>query len=99
MKKEIRSKENLKITKVANETKIKTSIEHLKTYNQKILKEKIYLMTPENTPLDFYIITKNSCNLGYVKLEKDDLESYEIKQNELLGYLVDEEEFEKAKSR
>ena len=54
MEKEIRSKENIEIKK-GEEVIIKTTIDNLKTYNEKIIKENIYLTTPENIPLDFYI--------------------------------------------
>ena len=58
MEKEIRSKENIEIKK-GEEVIIKTTIDNLKTYNEKIIKENIYLTTPENTPYDFYIKTEN----------------------------------------
>lgn len=51
MEKEIRSKENIEIKKGEEEVIIKTTIDNLKTYNEKIIKENIYLTTPENIPL------------------------------------------------
>lgn len=88
MEKEIRSKENIEIKK-GEEVIIKTTIDNLKTYNEKIIKENIYLTTPENTPYDFYIKTENGNNIGYIKIADDGPRKYTVKQNELLGHLIE----------
>ena len=56
MNKEITSKEEKLLTK-GEETTIKTNIEHLRTYNEKIIKENIFLEINKTIPIDFYIKT------------------------------------------
>ncbi|MGM9878828.1 MAG: hypothetical protein ACI31R_02250 [Bacilli bacterium] len=97
MEKEIRSKENIELIKGANEQIIKTTIDNLKTYNEKIIKENIFLKVPENIPLDFYIKTKNGNNIGYIKISDNGPENYTIEKNDLLGHLIDEKTIPKTK--
>lgn len=97
MEKEIRSKENIEIKKGEEEVIIKTTIDNLRTYNEKIIKENIYLTTPENIPLDFYIKTQNGNNLGYIKISNDGPETYKIEKDSILGHLVEEKDINKTR--
>ena len=95
MKKEIRSKETIKIEKGQTEIRVKTTIDNLKTYNEKIIKENIYLTTPENSPIEFYIKTQNRNNLGFAQITNNGPETYTIEKNDILGYLIEEKDIKK----
>ena len=82
MQKDIISKETKTLVK-GTKTKIKTNIEHLKTYNEKIIKENTFLETEKNSPFDLYIITYKGYNLAYITLESQ--ETYTVKENQYLG--------------
>lgn len=86
MEKEIISKEEKLLVK-GEQTKIKTNIEHLKTYNEKIIKENIYLKTNTNIPIELYIKTSKGSNLAYVQIEENGPETYQINKDEQLGTL------------
>lgn len=89
MEKEIKSKEEVTLKKDQGPVQIKTSIDYLKTYNEKILKENIYLTTKEDTPYDFYIKTENGLNKGFIEITEDGPKEYTVKQNEILGHLIE----------
>ena len=82
MQKDIISKETKNLVK-GNKTKIKTNIEYLKTYNEKIIKENKFLETEKDSPFDLYIITNKGNNLAYITLESQ--ETYTVKENQYLG--------------
>ncbi len=86
MEKEIISKENITLTK-GQTTRIKTNIEHLRTYNEAIIKQNTFLETNKESPVDFYIKTSNGNNLGYITLEENGPETYQVEVNQYLGTL------------
>ncbi|MGN0992358.1 MAG: hypothetical protein ACI4PE_00225 [Bacilli bacterium] len=97
MEKEIRSKENIELLKGKKEVRVKTTIDNLRTYNERIIKENIYLTTPENAPYDFYIKTEKGNNIGYIKINEDGPETYTIEKDTILGHLVEESNINKIR--
>lgn len=91
MNKEIKSKQKVTLIKEAGPVQIKTTLDHLKTYYDKITKENVYLKTDENLPFDFYIKTEEKQNKGFVQLTEE-IEEYTIEKDTVLGHLVDIDE-------
>ena len=58
MNREITSKEEKLLTK-GKETTIKTNIEHLKTYNEKIIKEKITSIGIYSNEISYFVKLEN----------------------------------------